>query len=81
MNATKYNAIRKTSWDSLWHALYTVDGCETWDRIPENEALAIARALPPHLPHKSLLNRPPACIQRDGEPARGMSWPLVENPT
>lgn len=45
----KYHTIRKTSYDTLWHACYTVDGRETWDRIPELEALRLARELPPHL--------------------------------
>jgi len=48
----KYHTIRKTSYDTLWHAVYTADGKDTWDRIPEGEALRLARELPPHIPEK-----------------------------
>lgn len=63
----------------MWHAVYTVNGKDTWDRVPELEALRLAQALPPHLPRKSLLNRPPfrpighrhagPVAQREGGPA------------
>jgi hypothetical protein len=51
---TKYHTIRKTSYDTLWHAVYTVDGKDTWDRIPEGEALRLARELPPQLPPRTV---------------------------
>jgi len=76
---TKYNTVRKTSWDSLWHAVYTTGpGQEAWDRVSEDEALRIARTLPPHLPKKPLLNRRPTVIQRESEPAKGADWPNPE---
>lgn len=39
----KYYGIRKVSWDQLWHALYTVGGRESYDRVSRCRALAIAK--------------------------------------
>ena len=65
----KVTEVRKTTWDSLWHVVYTKsDGRETWDRIPEEQALAIARALPPKLARVPLVKRNPRPLARDFPP-------------
>lgn len=65
----KYTEVRKVSWDSLWHALYAApDGQTTWDRLPEEKALAIARALPPKLAHAPLVKRTYRPLPRDFPP-------------
>lgn len=37
--------VRKVIWDMLWHVVYIIKGRETWDRVEEKEALAVARRM------------------------------------
>lgn len=41
----KYIGVRKMKWDQLWHALFKVNGKETWDRVSKERALEIAENL------------------------------------
>jgi hypothetical protein len=35
----KVKAVRKTSWDQLWHIVYCLGKRETWDRVDKETAL------------------------------------------
>ena len=39
----KVIAVRKVRWDMLWHVVYMFGKKETYDRVPEAEALAVSR--------------------------------------
>lgn len=41
----KYCGIRKVDWDMLWHALYVVNGRETWDRVTRKQAMRIEKSI------------------------------------
>jgi hypothetical protein len=45
MNTTNYYGVRKVAWDMLWHALYVVNGRETWDRVSRSKARRIEKNL------------------------------------
>jgi len=41
----KVIAVRKVIWDRLWHIVYKTSKGETWDRVPESEALEAAKTI------------------------------------
>lgn len=40
-----YHAVRKVSWDELWHGMYNENGAEVWDRMPECYAIWLSTRL------------------------------------